>query len=247
MNDIKWLKLDVNILNHNKIKMIRKYPDGDALFALWIGLICLAMKSDQPGFIYVCDSVPYSAEDLALLFDLEIKTVEMGLALFEKFDMIQNIKGGIIEVLRFREYQNIEGIERKRELTRKRVNRYREKVKQLPVKRVTDALVTECNADRLDKIRIDKNREDIDKEKNKDIKIRHHDAVLLTSDEYSKLIEKLGEKETLNYIEKLNNYILSKGKKYKSHYHTILNWVNMAKSSTAVEKKLYEYNRQETF
>jgi len=52
------------------------------------------------------------------------------------------------------------------------------------------------------------------------------DFVYLTDEEYKKLIEKFGENMTEQYIEKLNNYIGSKGKKYKSHYHTILNWSN---------------------
>lgn len=48
--------------------------------------------------------------------------------------------------------------------------------------------------------------------------------VYLTPDEHQKLIERLGDNDTRAYIERLNNYIGSKGKKYKSHYHTILNW-----------------------
>ena len=31
-------------------------------------------------------------------------------------------------------------------------------------------------------------------------------------------------KTTKDFIERLNNYIGSTGKRYKSHYHTILNW-----------------------
>ena len=48
--------------------------------------------------------------------------------------------------------------------------------------------------------------------------------VYLTEEEHQKLIEHLGDKDTHAYIERLNNYIGSKGKRYKSHYHTILNW-----------------------
>jgi len=55
-------------------------------------------------------------------------------------------------------------------------------------------------------------------------KKRHLDFVMLTDDEYKKLIEKLGQNRTEQYIERLNNYVGSKGKRYKSHYHTILNW-----------------------
>jgi len=61
-------------------------------------------------------------------------------------------------------------------------------------------------------------------------KVKYLDFILLTPEEHQKLIEKLGKQKTIEMIEKLNNYIGSKGKKYKSHYHTILNWLNMDKS-----------------
>ncbi len=48
--------------------------------------------------------------------------------------------------------------------------------------------------------------------------------VLLTEDEYTKLLERFGEKDTTSLIEKLSAGIASKGYKYKSHYATILNW-----------------------
>ena len=55
-------------------------------------------------------------------------------------------------------------------------------------------------------------------------KIKFLDSVYLAEEEHQKLIELYGEKNTKEYIETLNDYIESKGKKYKSHYHTILAW-----------------------
>ena len=67
-----------------------------------------------------------------------------------------------------------------------------------------------------DKISIDKNRLD----KNSKDKYGEFENVLLTEEEYHKLeISNL-----LTYIEKLSSYIASTGKRYKSHYATILNW-----------------------
>jgi hypothetical protein len=48
--------------------------------------------------------------------------------------------------------------------------------------------------------------------------------VLLRESEYYKLTEQLGEKSTVYYINKLNQYIKSSGKEYSSHYETILLW-----------------------
>ena len=50
------------------------------------------------------------------------------------------------------------------------------------------------------------------------------DAVYLTDDEHSKLVERFGRDPTNRLIEDLNNGIMSKGYKYNSHYHTILTW-----------------------
>ena len=62
------------------------------------------------------------------------------------------------------------------------------------------------------------------KKKTKEKKNIYLDFVSLTDQEHKKLIDKFGEPGTQTRIEKLNNYIGSKGIKYKSHYHTILNW-----------------------
>src|SRR3990172_1881248 len=62
-------------------------------------------------------------------------------------------------------------------------------------------------------------REVKEKEKGK-----YLEFVLLTDDEHARLIQKFGEAKTNEFIERLNNGIGSKGYKYKSHYHTILNW-----------------------
>ncbi len=55
-------------------------------------------------------------------------------------------------------------------------------------------------------------------------KQKYLDFVYLSENEHKKLIEKFGEKLANEKIENLNHYIGSKGKKYDSHYHTILAW-----------------------
>jgi len=61
----------------------------------------------------------------------------------------------------------------------------------------------------------------------KDIKHKYgeFENVSLSESEYQKLIERYGESVIIEFIEKLDNYIASKGTKYKNHYATILNWI----------------------
>lgn len=124
---IKWLKLDVDIFNDAKIRIIRSHPDGNAIAILWIGLLCLAMKSQRPGLVEISNALPYTLDDLSSLFNIEKKTVEIGLFLFKKYKMVELLGDGGIEVINFSKHQNIEYMERKRELTRKRVERFRSK------------------------------------------------------------------------------------------------------------------------
>ena len=50
------------------------------------------------------------------------------------------------------------------------------------------------------------------------------DFVLLSGEEHGKLLKKFGESLLKEKIEDLNNYLGQTGKRYKSHYHTILSW-----------------------
>ena len=59
----------------------------------------------------------------------------------------------------------------------------------------------------------------------KEEKKKYSDFVFMTAIEYEKLISEHGEKNTQTFIGILNNYKGSNGRKYKSDYLAILNWV----------------------
>jgi uncharacterized protein YdaU (DUF1376 family) len=66
----------------------------------------------------------------------------------------------------------------------------------------------------------------IDKKKEKILSLGSFGNVKLSEMESQKLKDKFGEDGTTDRIEKLSQYIASKGKKYKSHYATILMWAS---------------------
>jgi tRNA U34 5-carboxymethylaminomethyl modifying enzyme MnmG/GidA len=113
----------------------------------------------------------------------------------------------------------------KKEKTAKRVAEWRLKHKEVTCyERVSNAPKV-----KLSKVKLSK---DIDK-------TQYLEFVLLTPEEHERLEIKLnGQLES--YIQRLNNYIGSKGVKYKSHYHTILSWA--AKDNTPIEKKVGVWN-----
>ncbi len=158
---ISWIKLDINILDDAKIKIIRSHPNGDSVVLLWIGLLCLAMKSSRPGTIEIADGLPYTIDDLSNLFNIEKKTVEMGLALFVKYRMVETFEGGSIDVINFAKHQKLEEIERKRELTRIRTIKYRERL------RICDVPVTRHGVT----VTLTDKDLDLDKDKDKEIPV----------------------------------------------------------------------------
>lgn len=80
------------------------------------------------------------------------------------------------------------------------------------------------------------------KEKNKKEKISFGEFknVLLSEEELEKLKQRFSDYELR--IEKLSNYVASKGDKYKSHYATILNWARNEKNETDVMPEWYKKN-----
>jgi hypothetical protein len=71
-----------------------------------------------------------------------------------------------------------------------------------------------------------------DKEKDKE---KCLEFVFLLKSEHDKLLNQYGVERLKVMIENLNNYLGSTGKRYKSHYHTLLAWER--KNGTGVEQK----------
>jgi hypothetical protein len=109
---------------------------------------------------------------------------------------------------------------------------------------------TECiqNVSKLEtQVRLGKDRLELVKSKAKkeDVeKTKYADYVSMTNKEYEKLIEQYGEPMTKRMIEILDNYKGSSGKKYKSDYRTILNWVveRVKKEGLKQESSNYIYD-----
>ncbi|MHB9012404.1 MAG: phage replisome organizer N-terminal domain-containing protein [Ignavibacteriaceae bacterium] len=129
--NLSFIKLDINILDDSKMKFIVKLPDGDKLFRLWIGLLCLGMKSARPGTIEIGDNIPFTSEMLAGHFDLELTTVQLALQTFQKLKMIEVWEDGTMFICNFMKHQQLDKIERAREVSCLSSKKYREKIKLL--------------------------------------------------------------------------------------------------------------------
>jgi hypothetical protein len=75
----------------------------------------------------------------------------------------------------------------------------------------------------------------------KELKIKYADYVSLLPSEYQKLILQHGQDLTDKFILKLNNYKGANGKKYKSDYLAILNWVvDEVKKENKVQTSVFD-------
>lgn len=226
MSEVKWIKLATDIFNNRKVKQILKMPEGDAVVVIWMELLCLAGTINEDGFMVLTRDLPYTDETLSVEFGRPLQIIRLALQTFCTLGMLE-LHDNIYHVTNWEKYQNADGLLKIREQNRKRQAKFKENhPKQLESgqNNVKVTLpVTVSNAIDIDI--------DIDKEiKNTKKKYGEFGNILLFDEER----EKVSESE----IENISVYVESTGKKYKSHYATILNWrrKNEPKVSQVKEK-----------
>ena len=128
--DIRWIKLAVQFYKDEDIKLIRKtMPDGDTIALMFVMLLALAGDRNQGG------NVPYTDEELAVLFDIPLNTVRLGLRVMLDKDMIES-SDGVIHITNWDKYQSVDGMEKIREQNRRRKQEERSRKKALEAAQV---------------------------------------------------------------------------------------------------------------
>lgn len=146
MAEVKWIKITTNMFEDEKIDFIESLPESDAILVIWIKLLTLAGKCNANGFIFLTESIPYTYEMLAHRFRRPLNTVKLALKTLSELQMIYFEKdSNYLKITNWEKHQNIAGLEKIREQTRKRVARHR--AKQALTGNVTcNATVTQSNA-----------------------------------------------------------------------------------------------------
>lgn len=213
--DIKWIKIATNIFSDEKILLIEQMPDADTLLVIWFKLLCLAGKENNCGVFVMGNKIPYTDEMLATIFRRPIATVRLALKTFETFGMIEIIGdpsgNNVYSIPNWDKHQNIDGMDKIREQTRKRVARHRENQRKAIECNVTEALpVTQCNGIEKEK----EEEKEKEKEKDKDKKKNESAPYVADSDlnsaicafiEYRKKIKKpMTDRAIQLMIDKLN-------------------------------------------
>ena len=234
MAEVKWIKLNVDMFDDEKIKIIQAMPDGDALLVVWIKLLALAGKTNDGGYIYISESIPYTEDMLAVIMNKPIATIRLAMQTFTSLCMIENDTKGIY-LVNFEKHQSLDKLAEIREYNRlaQKKSRAKRKISQS----VNDMSMTSQSCQGIE--------EDKEKEKERDLEGEGEEkaasptsklekmggtlgqgVLMLTDEQESDLLDKLSIDEYNLYCKKLSDYIIAHPEKtFKSHYQTILKWV----------------------
>lgn len=125
--EVKWIKITTNMFEDEKIDFIESLPEADTILMVWIKLLTLAGKVNDGGIIYLTANIPYTDQMLAHRFRRPIATIQLALSTFQKLGMIELDAENYIKITNWEKHQNIEGLDKIREDTRKRVQKHRAK------------------------------------------------------------------------------------------------------------------------
>jgi len=224
---VKWIKLDPDVFNDEKIQLIESLPDGDTILILWFKLLALCGKANHGGLVtYVTlDSIkPYTDDMLVTLWKRKKSTVLLALDTFEQFGMIERLDNDAILVVNWEKYQNIAGLEQIREKNRLRKQKQRDREKHNLIEFNDKELSRDMSRD------VTVQNKNKNKKENKDIKEKYKkenhsaeaDSTIFTKQEMLLLFQK---------------YSLGDSKLYKTliEFNTMRNKIRKPMTKRAVE------------
>lgn len=150
MAEVKWVKITTDMFDNRKIKHLRRLPDGNNIVLIWVMLLTMAGRCNAGGMVFLTENIAYTPKMLADELDFEENTVLLALKSLEQFGMIC-LDENCFRIANWEEYQNVEGMEKIREQTRKRVAAHRERQKRLAGNATGNVTVTQGNATEEDK------------------------------------------------------------------------------------------------
>jgi len=159
VDGVKWIKLSTELFNNRKIKQIEELPNGDSILVVWVKLLILAADVNDNGFIYLTKDIPYTEQTLATEFKRPLTLIQSALNIFVQFGMIE-VVNDIIMVSNWKHYQNEATLSEIREHERLRKQQQRERQK---------LSLEEKESNKEKDIIIENKKENIDREKNRDM------------------------------------------------------------------------------
>lgn len=119
------------MFDDEKIKLLESMPEGDTMIVIWCKLLTMAGKGNHRGYIMLTEQFPYTEDMLITLINRPSATVRMALEVFQRFGMLEfDEDQNAFALPNWSKHQNIEGMDRQKELNKQRQARFREKKNQ---------------------------------------------------------------------------------------------------------------------
>lgn len=227
-----WLKLKADFFEDKVIKYLRKLPDGNGIVIVYLKMQLKSLKTE--GFLKYDGILPAYEEELALLLDEDANLVKFTIQALLNLGVVERWEN---DTLYMASMQELIG---KETAVAERVRRHRARKKLLE-----EQETLHCNSDETkmlhcntEKRREEKRREDKIRDREeiegvvtdvptKPKKTRHkhgeYQNVLLTDEDMQKLQTEFPS-DWQERIERLSEYMASKGASYKNHLATIRAW-----------------------
>ena len=223
-----YLKLKDNFFDGDSIVLLENMQDGILYSNILLKLYLKSLKNG--GRLQLDEHIPYTAQMIATLTRHQIGTVERALNIFRQLGLVEELDGGLLYMT---DIELMIG-QSSTEAERKRAARLENKA----------LLPTRTNGGHLSDIcppEIEIKKEiDIESEKERDTGqatpavYGRYKNIYLTDTELEALKSELPEKWSF-YVERLSEYMASKGKSYDNHAATIRRWAASDTEKAAVQ------------
>lgn len=135
MKSPEWIKIQIDVFNDEKIKIIETFPAGETVILIWFRLLCLTGKINLGGQLLLSEKIPIDEKILATLFGKTELEINFALSTFEKLGMIEYVflpetDTKIIQISNWMKHQNVDALEKIREQNRERKRKHDEQKKQ---------------------------------------------------------------------------------------------------------------------
>ena len=208
-----YLKLKENFFDSDSIVLLEDMKDGILYSNILLKLYLKSLKNG--GKLQLDEHIPYTAQMIATLTRHQIGTVERALEIFRQLGLVEQLDSGAFYMT---DIELMIG-QSSTEAERKRAARLENKALLPPRTKgghLSDIRPPEIEIEKEKDIKteIDSDREIYGRYKN----------VSLTPSEYESLKNEFPIYAD-KYIERLSEYMETKGKSYSNHYVTILSWL----------------------
>ena len=226
-----WLKLKRDFFKRHDIRIIEEMENGKDYILFYLKLLLESI--DHEGELRFSETIPYNEKMLSVITSTNIDIVRSALKVFTELNMIEIFDDHTIYMT---EVKKLTGSETEYAIKKRE---YRQKL--LEVRQIEDNVRQEIEKEKEIELETE-----LETEKEKKVKpskpARHkyglYQNVLLSDEELNKLKDEFIDWE--ERIERLSEYIESKGAKYKSHLATIRNWARRDKERQTAQNKSTE-------